>query len=148
MEEVHCKEKPIYVFLFWELRGLSPNFLIDVSVSDLFIPRIGPHTVFPCSKIGRPIPWKYIYLSQIYECMNWETEHYKSVLEITVSFLGIHRWEQTLIVDTHPPFICSVNTVQYIGCSRSHHKMYRFYKNRTIEKLEGRYRGERIIVYV
>ncbi len=26
-----------------ELRGLSPNFHIDVSVSDLYIPRIGPH---------------------------------------------------------------------------------------------------------
>jgi hypothetical protein len=23
----HCNENPIYVFLFWELRGLSPNFL-------------------------------------------------------------------------------------------------------------------------
>jgi hypothetical protein len=26
-----------------ELRGLSPNFNIHVSVSDLYIPRIGPH---------------------------------------------------------------------------------------------------------
>ncbi len=33
----HCKENPIYVFLFWELRGLSPNFHIHVSVSDLYI---------------------------------------------------------------------------------------------------------------
>ncbi len=40
---MHCKENPIFVFLFWELRGLSPNFHIYVSVSDLFIPRIGPH---------------------------------------------------------------------------------------------------------
>jgi hypothetical protein len=28
--------------------------------------------------------WKYINLSQIYVCRNWETEHYNSVLEITV----------------------------------------------------------------
>ncbi len=41
--KVHCQEIPIYVFLFWELRGLSPNFHIHVSVSDLFILRIGPH---------------------------------------------------------------------------------------------------------
>jgi hypothetical protein len=41
--ELHCKENPIYVFLFWELRGLSPNFHIHVSESDLYIPRIGPH---------------------------------------------------------------------------------------------------------
>jgi hypothetical protein len=41
--EMHCNENPPYVFLFWELRGLSPNFHIHVSVSDLYIPRIGPH---------------------------------------------------------------------------------------------------------
>ncbi len=41
--DIHCKENPIYVFLFWELRGLSRNFHIHVSVSDLYIPRIGPH---------------------------------------------------------------------------------------------------------
>jgi hypothetical protein len=40
---MHCKENPIYVFLFWELRGLSPNFNIHVSVSDSYIPRIDPH---------------------------------------------------------------------------------------------------------
>jgi hypothetical protein len=39
----HCKENPISVFLFWELRSLNPNFHIHVSVSDLYIPRIGPH---------------------------------------------------------------------------------------------------------
>ena len=43
----------IYVFLFWELRGLSPNFHIHVSVSDLYIPRIGPH--ISSSRKGRPI---------------------------------------------------------------------------------------------
>jgi hypothetical protein len=40
---VHCNTNSIYVFLFWELRGLSPNFHVHVSVSDLYIPRIGPH---------------------------------------------------------------------------------------------------------
>jgi hypothetical protein len=49
-------------------------------------------------------------LSQIYECRNWETEHYISVLEIR----GMHRfWEyrngnQTFILDSHQPFICNV----------------------------------------
>ena len=47
---LHCKENPIYVFLFWELRGLSPNIHILVSVNDLYIPRIGPH--ISCSRIG------------------------------------------------------------------------------------------------
>jgi hypothetical protein len=39
---LHCYEIPICVFLFWELLGLNPNFHINVSVSDLYIPRIGP----------------------------------------------------------------------------------------------------------
>jgi hypothetical protein len=40
---VHCNKNPIYVFSEKELRGLSPNFRIHVSVSDLYISRIGPH---------------------------------------------------------------------------------------------------------
>ncbi len=40
-------------FLYYELRGLSPNFHMHVSVSDLYIPRIGPH--ISCSRIGRSI---------------------------------------------------------------------------------------------
>jgi hypothetical protein len=42
-KHIHCKENANYVFLFRELRGLSPNFHIHVSVRDLYIPRIGPH---------------------------------------------------------------------------------------------------------
>jgi hypothetical protein len=38
----HCKEISIYVFLDKELRGLSPKFHIHLSVSDLYIPTIGP----------------------------------------------------------------------------------------------------------
>jgi hypothetical protein len=37
------QRKSIFVFPEKELRGLSPNFHIHVSVSDLYIPRIGPH---------------------------------------------------------------------------------------------------------
>jgi hypothetical protein len=48
-----CNENPLYVFLFWEQRGLSPNFNIHVSVSDLCSPRIGLH--ISSSRIGRPI---------------------------------------------------------------------------------------------
>ncbi len=51
MAVLHCIENPIYVFLFWELRGLSPNFHTHVSVSDLYIHRIGPHV--SCIRIGR-----------------------------------------------------------------------------------------------
>jgi hypothetical protein len=51
--QVHCKENPINVFLLWEFRSLSPNFQINVSVSDLYIPKTGP--LISCSKIGRSI---------------------------------------------------------------------------------------------
>ncbi len=36
-------ENPIYVVPEKELRGLSPNFHINVSLRDLYILRIGPH---------------------------------------------------------------------------------------------------------
>jgi hypothetical protein len=50
---MHSNENPIYVFLYWELRGLSPNFYIHVAVSDLYISRIGPQ--ISSSRIGRLI---------------------------------------------------------------------------------------------
>ncbi len=48
----HCNGNSVYIFLFWELHGFSPNFHIHVSVSDLYIPRIGQH-ISSCRK-GRP----------------------------------------------------------------------------------------------
>jgi hypothetical protein len=42
---VFCKEDAISVFPEIKLRGLSPNFHIHESVSDLHIPTIGP-TIF------------------------------------------------------------------------------------------------------
>jgi hypothetical protein len=55
-----------------ELRVLSPNSYIHVSVSYLYISRIGPHIWLLQNLAGT-----------VYECMNRETEHYNSVLEIT-----------------------------------------------------------------
>ncbi len=49
----HGNENPTYVLLFWEKRGLSPNFHIHVYVSDLFSPRIGLH--ISSYRIGRRI---------------------------------------------------------------------------------------------
>jgi hypothetical protein len=55
------------------------------------------------SKIGGSmVGIKNINRSQIHECGNRETEHYNSVLEITlgpgVSFLGIHKSEPVIYI--------------------------------------------------
>ncbi len=42
----HCNENPIYVFPEKEFRGPSPNSYIHMSVNDLYIPRIGSHTIW------------------------------------------------------------------------------------------------------
>ncbi len=47
--ETHCNESSIYVFPEKELRGISPNFHIQVSASYLYI------YIFSCSRIGKPI---------------------------------------------------------------------------------------------
>ncbi len=57
MSVLPCNENPICVFLFWELGGLSPNFPIHVFVSDLCIPRIGPH--IPAAEYADRL-WEYI----------------------------------------------------------------------------------------
>jgi hypothetical protein len=68
---LQCKEITIYVFPEKELRGLSSNFLIHVSVSDLYIPTIGQ--LFPCSRIGRPIVGiLYKNRTQKHERRNWD----------------------------------------------------------------------------
>jgi hypothetical protein len=89
--------------------GISPNFHIHVSVSDLYIPRVVPQT---------PHNWPqqileiYKSLTDIrYECRNWEREHYNSVLEIKEA-AQFYFWEyvngnQTFILDSHQSFNCS-----------------------------------------
>ncbi len=77
---MHCTENRIYVFPEKELRSLSPNSYIHVSVSYLYIFPGSVH-IFGCRKIDRPILEIYINRSQIYECRNSETEHNNSVLE-------------------------------------------------------------------
>jgi hypothetical protein len=93
---VHCNENTIYVLLSWGLCGFSPNFHIHVSVGDFYIPWSGPHIFLQQHR--QTNPWKCINLSQINEYRIWETEHYNSVLEIKVSFLGRHKWESDIYI--------------------------------------------------
>jgi hypothetical protein len=100
-----ASKNPIYVFFFWELPGLSPNLHIHVSVSDVYIPRICTH----------------IYLQQ-----NRQTDSLRhmsvgtgrkniirtSVLEITVSFLEIYKWELDIYI--------GFSTAPHLQCSGSH----------------------------
>ncbi len=51
--QMHCAENLNQIFPEMKLRGLSPNFYIHVSVSDLYILPIGPQTQY--SVIGGPI---------------------------------------------------------------------------------------------
>jgi hypothetical protein len=64
--------------LFWELRDLSPNFHIHVSVSD--IP--GSVHIFPAAEEADR-SWEYINRSQKQECGNWDSGRR------TIPFLGI-----------------------------------------------------------
>jgi hypothetical protein len=41
IKHMHCTENRIYIFPKKEIRGVSPNSYILVSVSDLYIPTIG-----------------------------------------------------------------------------------------------------------
>ncbi len=64
----HCKGNSVYIFLFWELRGLSPNLNIHVSVGDLYT---GSVHIFPLAEKADP-SWEYIIRSQTHECGIWD----------------------------------------------------------------------------
>jgi hypothetical protein len=76
----HCNENPIYVFLFWELRGLSPNF----NMSDLYSPRIGLPYIFPRTETPIFLFWEYLY--QIFGILSLS-----HVLPISLSLEIIHK---------------------------------------------------------
>jgi hypothetical protein len=73
---MHWKEIWIYVFPGKEMRGLSPNFHIHVSVSDLNIPTIGPPIFLQQNRNwdwGRAVPFLEIFVSVLCLCSvrNW-----------------------------------------------------------------------------
>jgi hypothetical protein len=68
---MHWKENPLCVFLFWELRGLNPNFHNHVSLSDLYTVVPGLVHIVPPAEEADQL-WEYINLSQTHECGNWD----------------------------------------------------------------------------
>ena len=93
----NCNENPIYVFLGIARPQSQFKYFQDWSAYLAEAP-----------KTDRS--WKYINLSQIYECRNWETEHYLFCFG-NKEAAQFHFWEyinrnQTFILDSPWPFIC------------------------------------------
>jgi hypothetical protein len=70
--------RPRYFYVKQNYNVLSPNFHIQVSVSNWYIPRIG------LPQQNRQTDTRNINRAHIHECRNWEWGS-------TVSFLGIHK---------------------------------------------------------
>ncbi len=85
------KEISKQIFPEKEYRGLSSNFNLHASVSDLYIPTRGLPILL--KEICRPILGLYINRSQTQECWNWGWGR-------TIPRKGIHKWD----------FRCSVRT--------------------------------------
>ncbi len=78
---MHCTENTIYKFPEKELPGLSSNFHVHVSVSDVYIPT-GRFTYFPAAEYADR-SWEYINSKQKHECRNSDCGR-------AIPFLGIY----------------------------------------------------------
>ncbi len=98
---LHCNENQVYVFLFWELC----LWLCHVSVSDLYIPKIGPH--ISCSRIGRSIA-TYMYSMPI---ANTDPN--------VIHFLSISTYFCTFLIVNVRMYLIMINL-----CICFHYKIY------------------------
>ncbi len=104
LQSPHCNKTP-FIFLFWELCGLSPNFHIHVSVSDW-----SPYCIW-LQKNWQTDPGNI-------EIENWEAEHYNYILEIRRlhSFISGNTYtgtRQLYWILTGPSFAVRVYNVGY-----------------------------------
>jgi hypothetical protein len=96
---LHCKEDPIYVFLEMKLRGFVPDFYINVSVSDLYIPTLSPPILLQQNKQTYPgniqIAHRYMNVGIGYDAalfISWNICFEFSVQCLLAS--GVHRASQ------------------------------------------------------
>ncbi len=93
---MHCNKKSHLFIPFLGIARHQSQFAHSC-VCERFIYSQDLPTYFPAAEQADG-SWKYINFSQTYEFRSWETELYNSVLEITVSFLGIHKWEPDIYI--------------------------------------------------
>ncbi len=92
----------------WICAASFPTFPTFIYICERFINSQSSWSAYLAAAKYADRSWEYIHRSQIHECGNWETEHYNSVLEITqFHFWEYIDWNQTSIMDSHQPFICS-----------------------------------------
>ncbi len=77
----HVRTVPKIHFMYSQKRNCTPSLSPSSSVCERFIYSQDRSTYLAAAK-QTDRSWKYINLSQIYECRNWETEHYNYFLEI------------------------------------------------------------------
>jgi hypothetical protein len=97
----HCPENRIYLF---PEKGIArpQSIFLHSCVCERFIDSQDRSTYLAAAKYVDQ-SWEYINLSQIYECRNWETEHYNYVLEIMRlhSFIS-GKWEPDIYIGFSP----------------------------------------------
>jgi hypothetical protein len=101
---LHCKEISIYVFPEKELRGLSLNFHIYVSVSDLYIST--DRSYFPAAEYADR-SWEFKNSTQKHEFRNWDCGR-------AIPFLGIYVSNFFGIVSLQ----CLIHRLQHIAIGR------------------------------
>jgi hypothetical protein len=98
----------IQIFLEMELRGLVPNLYIHSSVSDLYIPMIGPPN---CCIAFADRSWEHINRSQIHECGNWEWARPCSFISGNICFeysLQCEGYEPHILYRMQQLLLCSI----------------------------------------
>ncbi len=104
---LHCTKNPVYVFPEMKLRGRVLNSYIHVSVSDIYFQDLS--AFLAAAKFGDQ-SWEYIN----HRYMNVEIGRQNMIILFgNYEAPQFHFWEyingnQTFILDSHRPFICSV----------------------------------------